>query len=124
MTLRKERTFLSNALVGASLYALDSIRDLIAENASRARESARDRYGELRSRATDAYSEASERLGRANDALQGKQHPVRNSVTAALVGVGVGVGIGLLIAPARRDDGRRSSGGHVRFSDISSATGT
>jgi ElaB/YqjD/DUF883 family membrane-anchored ribosome-binding protein len=122
MNPRKERTLLTNALVGASLFALDSIRDLLAENGRKWRDRARDRYGDLRSRAEDAYSETSERLGRASDAIQGKQHPVLTSVAAALVGVGVGVGIGLLISPARAEGYRR--GEHVRFSDISSATGT
>ena len=114
MTLRKERTLLTNALLGASLYALDSMRDLLTDRARKFREKARDGYGDLRSRASDVYSEASDRLGRANDAIMGADHRFLRNAGVALVGVGVGVGIGMLLAPASGEETRASIVERVR----------
>jgi hypothetical protein len=40
------------------------------------------------------------RIGRASDALRGKDHAVVRTATASLMGVGVGGDIGMLLAPA------------------------
>jgi len=58
-------------------------------------------------RARETYETASERLGRATDALAGKEDSqVFGKVGALLIGVGIGVGVGLLIAPASGEETR------------------
>ncbi len=58
-------------------------------------------------RARETYETASSRLGRATDALRGKEDSqILNNVGALLIGVGVGVGVGLLIAPASGEETR------------------
>jgi hypothetical protein len=54
----------------------------------------------LRNRARESYETASRRIGRASDALRGKDHAVVRTATASLMGVGVGGDIGMLLAPA------------------------
>ena len=54
----------------------------------------------IKGKARETYETASDRLGRATDALRGKDPQILSNVGALLIGVGVGVGVGLLIAPA------------------------
>jgi hypothetical protein len=54
----------------------------------------------IKGKARETYETASDRLGRATDALRGKDSQILSNVGALLIGVGVGVGVGLLIAPA------------------------
>jgi YtxH-like protein len=125
MSLRRQRTFITNALLGASLYALDSVRDLLSDKARMFGGRARDRYEDMRSRANDMYSTASERLDRANEAILGQDHHFARSATAALIGVGVGVGIGMLLAPASGEETRQNIADRVRDRwERSAATGT
>ena len=74
--------------VGAGAYLLYSMRHRLGDIA------------DLRDRARESYETASRRIGRASDALRGKDHAVVRTATASLMGVGVGVGIGMLLAPA------------------------
>ena len=55
----------------------------------------------IKGRVRNTYSTASDRVGRATDALRGEDdsHIVGKAI-ALLIGVGIGIGIGLLIAPA------------------------
>jgi ElaB/YqjD/DUF883 family membrane-anchored ribosome-binding protein len=114
MSLRRQRTLITNALLGASLYALDSVRDLLSDKARNFGSRARDSYDDLRSRANDMYSTASDRFDRANDALLGQDHHFVRHATAALIGVGVGVGIGMLLAPASGEETRQNIADRVR----------
>lgn len=124
--LRREKNILKNLVLGAGVYLLDTLRDNLADNAGELRNKARDSYGDLRDRASDVYSSASERLGRANDALMGEDHHYMSHTTAALIGIGVGVGIGMLLAPASGEKTRSNLADRVRskFSEKESATGT
>src|SRR5437868_14904701 len=48
------------------------------------------------------YETASRRIGRASDALRGKDHAVVRTATASLMGVGVGVGAGTYLLYSMR----------------------
>ncbi len=48
------------------------------------------------------YETASRRIGRASDALRGKDHAVVRTATASLMGVGVGVGAGAYLLYSMR----------------------
>jgi YtxH-like protein len=125
MSLRRQRNLLTSALLGAGLYALDSVRDLLSEKGSRFSDRARDGYDDLRSRASDFYSTAYERFDRANDAMMGRDHHFMRSATAALIGVGVGVGLGMLLAPTSGEETRQNIKERVRDRwDRVAATGT
>src|SRR5438067_13085228 len=78
--------------VGAGAYLLYSMRHRLGD------------IEDLRDRARESYETASRRIGRASDALRGKDHAVVRTATASLMGVGVGVGVGadLLYAMRRR----------------------
>jgi ElaB/YqjD/DUF883 family membrane-anchored ribosome-binding protein len=111
--------------MGAGLYALDSVRDLLSDKAKRFGNRARDGYDDLRSRAGDLYSTASDRFDRANDAVMGHDHRFLRGATAALIGVGVGVGIGMLLAPASGEETRQNIADRVRDRwETTRATGT
>jgi hypothetical protein len=61
----------------------------------------------IKGRAREPYETPSSRLGRATDALRGKEDSqILSNVGALLIGVGVGVGVGLLIAPASGEETR------------------
>lgn len=126
MTLRKERALLKNLLLGAGVYLLEMARERWADNARDFGEKARDTYGDVRDRASDFYSTATDRLGRAGDALRGEDRRFLSNAGAALLGVGVGVGIGLLLAPASGEETRSNLKERVRtrFGDKEPATGT
>jgi gas vesicle protein len=125
MKLRKEKILL-NVLLGAGFYLLDSLRDRVSDNVEDWGEKARHRYGDLRDRAKDVYSTASERFDRVNDAIRGDDHPFARATGAALLGVGVGIGIGMLFAPASGKETRDNLADQVRdrFSEKKPATGT
>jgi len=126
MSLRKEKTILRNVLLGAGVYLLDSLRDRVADNVKDLSAKAREGYGDLRDRASDVYSTASERVSRANEALLGEDHRHMSNAMAALIGIGVGVGIGLLVAPASGEETRSKLAERMRsrFSEKEPATGT
>lgn len=94
MRLRKEN-LLWNALLGTSVYLLDSLRHRLTEGME-----------DLSDRARDTYSEASRRVSRASDVIRGDERSVLGSAGALLLGVGVGVGLGLLLAPASGEETR------------------
>jgi hypothetical protein len=80
-------------LLSTGLYLLDNLRERLP-----------DKVENIKGKARETYETASDRLGRATDALRGKENSqVLSNVGALLIGVGVGVGVGLLIAPARGD---------------------
>jgi len=85
---RRKQNILLNLLLGTGAYLLYSKRHQLGD------------IGDLRDRARESYETASRRIGRASDALRGKDHAVVRTATASLMGVGVGVGIGMLLAPA------------------------
>ena len=80
-------------LLSTGLYLLDNLRERLP-----------DKVENIKGKARETYETASDRLGRATDALRGKEDSqVLSNVGALLIGVGVGVGVGLLTAPARGD---------------------
>jgi hypothetical protein len=80
-------------LLSTGLYLLDNLRERLPNKVEN-----------IKGKARETYETASDRLGRATDALRGKEDSqVLSNVGALLIGVSVGVGVGLLIAPARGD---------------------
>jgi len=83
-------------LLSTGLYLLDNLRERLPDNVEN-----------IKGKARETYETASDRLGRATDALRGKEDSqILGKIGALLLGVGVGVGVGLLIAPARGDETR------------------
>jgi hypothetical protein len=83
-------------LLDTGLYLLDNLRERLP-----------DTMDDLKGRAGDTYGTAFDRVGRATNALRGKQDSqVFGKVGALLIGVGIGVGVGLLIAPASGEETR------------------
>ncbi len=83
-------------LLSTGLYLLDNLRERLPDNMEN-----------IKGKARETYETASDRLGRATDALRGKEESqILSNVGALLIGVGVGVGVGLLIAPARGKETR------------------
>jgi hypothetical protein len=77
-------------LLSTGLYLLDNLRERLPDN-----------MDNVKDRARQTYETASDRLGRATNALRGKEESrVFGKVGVMLLGLGVGVGVGLLIAPA------------------------
>jgi hypothetical protein len=80
-------------LLSSGLYLLDNLRERLP-----------DKVENIKGKVRETYESASDRLGRATDALRGKEDSqILGNIGALLLGVGVGVGVGLLIAPARGD---------------------
>jgi hypothetical protein len=80
-------------LLSTGLYLLDNLRERLP-----------DKVENIKGKVRETYESASDRLGRATDALRGKEDSkILGNIGALLLGVGVGVGVGLLIAPARGD---------------------
>ena len=102
MRLRKNK-ILTNVMLGAGLYLLDSMRDHLSDGVE-----------ELRDRARGTYHTASDRVSRASDVIRGEDHSV-STATAALIGLGIGVGIGLLLAPASGEQTRRNIVGKAGY---------
>ena len=94
MRLRKEN-LLWNALLGTSVYLLDSLRNRLSEGVD-----------DLSDRARDTYDTTSRRVSRAADVIRGEDHSTLGTAGALLLGVGVGVGLGLLLAPASGEETR------------------
>jgi hypothetical protein len=95
MRFRKQEPLLS-VLLDTGLHLLDSVRERLPDN-----------MDDVRNRVRDTYGTASERVGRATDALRGQEDShIFGRVGVLLFGVGVGVGIGLLIAPASGEETR------------------
>jgi hypothetical protein len=91
----KKRDLL-NFFLGTGLYLVDNLRERLPDN-----------MDEIKGRARETYETASDRLGRATDALRGKEDSqMFGKVGALLIGVGIGVGVGLLIAPASGEETR------------------
>jgi len=91
----KKRAVLG-ALLSTGLYLLDNLRERMPDN-----------IDDIKAGAREKYETASDRLGRAADALRGKEDShMLGRVGALLLGVGIGVGVGLLIAPARGEETR------------------
>jgi hypothetical protein len=83
-------------LLSTGLYLLDNLCERLPDNLEN-----------IKGRARETYERASGRLGRATDALRGKEDSqILSNVGALLIGVGVGVGVGLLIAPASGEETR------------------
>jgi hypothetical protein len=84
----KKRESLLGILLSTGLYLLDNLRERVPDN-----------IDDIKGRARETYETAAERLGRATDALAGKEDSqMFGKVGALLIGVGIGVGVGLLIA--------------------------
>ena len=93
MKLRNKALF--NALLGAGLYQLDTVRDRLAE-----------RIEDFSDRAQDTYETATDRMDRASRAIRGDDSHFMSTATALLIGVGLGVSVGLLFAPAAGEETR------------------
>ena len=92
----KKKELLFGVLLGTGLHLLDSLRERLPDNVD-----------DIKRRVRDTYGTASERVGRATDALRGQEDShIFGRVGILLLGVGVGVGIGLLIAPASGEETR------------------
>ena len=73
-------------LLSTGLYLLDNLRERLP-----------DKVENIKDKARETYETASDRLGRATDALRGKEDSqVLSNVGALLLGVGVGVGDGIM----------------------------
>ena len=95
MKFKKQESLLS-VLLGTGLYLIDTLRERLPDN-----------MDDIKGRARETYETASDRLGRATNALRGKEDSqIFGKVGALLVGVGIGVGVGLLIAPASGEETR------------------
>jgi hypothetical protein len=110
MNLRNRKDkMMANVLLGAGLMLLDSLRDRISDGISDVGERARAvDFGEARDRIRSQYKTASDRVGRAADALRGEDSSAWTPILAGLIGVGVGIGIGMLMAPASGEETRRT----------------
>ena len=94
---------LVNVLLGTGLYLVENLREHLPDN-----------MADIKGRARETYETASDRLGRATNALRGKEDSqIFGKVGALLVGVGIGVGVGLLIAPASGQETRADIAGRV-----------
>jgi anti-anti-sigma regulatory factor len=92
----RKREPLYSFLIDTGLNLLDSLRDRLPDN-----------VGDIKSSVRDTYSSASNRVGRAADALRGEEDSqLVGKAIALAIGVGIGVGIGLLIAPASGEETR------------------
>jgi hypothetical protein len=92
----KKQELLLDVLLGAGLDLLNSLRERLPDNVD-----------EIKDRARETYETASDRLGRATNALRGKEDSqIFGKVGALLIGAGIGVGVGLLIAPASGEETR------------------
>ena len=106
MKFRKEKV-LTNVMLGAGLYLLDSLRDRLTDGMGDLTDRARDR-------AQDLYETASDRVSRASDVLRGEDHGGWSTTAAFLIGAGVGVGLGMLLAPASGEEIRSNISEKVR----------
>jgi len=95
--MRSRNKALTNVLLGAGAYLLESLRERVSDNVE-----------DFRDRARETYGVAASRTSRAAAALRGEDSNVWGSAAALLVGLGVGVGIGVLIAPASGEETRRN----------------
>src|ERR1039458_4542657 len=83
-------------LLTAGLYLLDNLRERMPDN-----------IDDIKGKARETYETASDRLGRAADALRGKEDSqMLGKVGTLLRGGGIGVGVGLFIAPASGEETR------------------
>jgi hypothetical protein len=95
MTFRR-RESLSSVLLDTGLNLLDALRERLPDN-----------LDDFKGKVRDTYGTASERVGRAADALRGEEDSqMLGKIGALLIGVGIGVGIGILIAPASGEETR------------------
>jgi hypothetical protein len=93
-------------LLSTGLYLLDNLRERFP-----------DKMENIKGRARETET-ASDRLGRATNALAGREDSqIFGKVGALLIGVGVGVGVGLLVAPASGEKTRTDIANKV--SDLS-----
>jgi len=95
--MRTRNKALTNVLLGAGAYLLESLRERVSDNVE-----------DFRDRARETYGVAASRTSRAAAALRGEDSNIWGSAAALLIGVGVGVGIGVLIAPASGEETRRN----------------
>ena len=94
MKFKKRELF--GVLLSTGLYLLDNLRERLPDNVEN-----------IKGRARETYETASDRLGRANDALRGKEDSqILGKVGALLIGAAIGAGVGLLIAPASGEETR------------------
>jgi hypothetical protein len=85
----KKRAVLG-ALLSTGLYLLDNLRERMPDN-----------IDDIKAEAREKYETASDRLGRATNALAGREDSqIFGKVGALLIAVGVSVGVGLLIRRA------------------------
>ena len=95
MRFRKREPLL-DILLGTGLYLFDNLRERLPDN-----------MDDIKGRARESFETASDRLGRATNALRGNEDSqIFGRVGALLIGVGIGVGVGLLFAPARGEEMR------------------
>jgi hypothetical protein len=115
MPSNENKAFLSNVLLGAGLYILDSLRERLAENVRDLGEKTRNSHVDLPTRGTDVHSEGLELHEHANKMIIGNNNRYfLDTANAAIIGVGVGFGIGMIFAPASGEETRRNIGELVR----------
>ncbi len=100
--MRTRNKALTNVLLGAGAYVLDSLRERVADNVD-----------DFRDRARETYGIAASRTSRAAAALRGEERSIWGPAAALVVGLGVGVGVGMLVAPASGIETRRNIAGKV-----------
>jgi YtxH-like protein len=91
--MRNRRNDILRILLGAGLYMLDPVRNVLA-----------DRIEDFTDRFQDTYEDVTDRASRVSRTLRGRDHgsryPAMDSGISLLLGVGIGVGVGMLLAPA------------------------
>ncbi len=111
-----KREPLFSVLLDTGINLLDSLRERLPDNAD-----------DIKDRVRDTYDTATHRVGRAANALRGKEDSqILGKVGTLLIGVGIGLGVGLLIAPASGEETRAEITDKVsEFSDkVRERTGT
>jgi hypothetical protein len=95
MRFRRQEPLL-NVLLSTGLHLIDSLRDRLPDDVD-----------DIKNRVKETYNTASNRVGRATDALRGEEDShILGKVGALVIGVGIGIGIGLLIAPTSGEETR------------------
>jgi len=99
---RRKQNVLINVWLGTSALLLYSLRDRLGAISG------------VKDSVTEGYQIATRRVGRASDALRGRDRFTLTTGATLLVGVGLGVGIGMLVAPASGQKTRADISGKVK----------
>jgi len=103
-----------NSALKTALYLLE-LSDQASENV---RDRVADRYEDVKGQARDSYGVMADRVSNATRALRGEDNGAARSVLMFVGGVSAGVALGLIFAPASGEETRRAIA--QRFEDLGS----